>query len=127
MKAVLRAFHAVLEPLSHGEIVDVHVLDTDRAAISFAQAMKNFANGQRRAVMERRQICQQVELAVGESVELELKLGRNRTLHPERINFGNDVSADAMIADELIEAIADAGDARIEAGFGRLCWRGGRA
>ena len=56
LQAVLRTFHPPLKPLPRGQIVNVQKLCADGAAVSVAQALENFADGQRRVVMQRGRI-----------------------------------------------------------------------
>ncbi len=43
VQPVLGAFHPVLQPLPHVQIVDVHELHADRAAVGVAQPLQNVA------------------------------------------------------------------------------------
>src|SRR5436309_2387392 len=46
LDAVFGGFHAPLEPAANIQLVDVHVLHTNRAAICIAQPLKESAEGQ---------------------------------------------------------------------------------
>ena len=45
--AIGTAFHALLKPVPHEQIVDVHELHTDRPAIRVSQPLDDFAQSQR--------------------------------------------------------------------------------
>jgi len=45
-QAVAGAFHAFLQPAANAEIVNVHVLHADGAAVSVAQLLEDLANGE---------------------------------------------------------------------------------
>ena len=46
-----------------------------------------------------------IHVALGEAVELRVELGRRRPRQIERIEARNHVAADAVVADELVDAV----------------------
>ena len=75
-QAVLGAFHAALEPVPGGRVVQVHELDADGAAIGVAQALEDLADGQGLIIGQRGAAGEQVQVAVAEAVVAQLQLGR---------------------------------------------------
>src|ERR1035438_8657925 len=106
---VLRAFHPALEPVARRLIVQVHELDADGAAVSIAQALEDLANSQRLIVRQRGATGEQVELAVAEAVVARLQFGGAWARLAQRVQGGQHVAAHTVVADQLIQPVADAG------------------
>ncbi|OPZ13663.1 MAG: hypothetical protein BWZ10_02004 [candidate division BRC1 bacterium ADurb.BinA364] len=112
LQAVQRRFHSPLQPLADRQIVDVHELRPDAAAIRGAQAFEDFAPLHRPAVAQRSAGEGQFHILVGQAVigRLELRnLGRG---HAERIEPRHDMAAHAMVADQLVDVVLQ-GDALV--------------
>jgi hypothetical protein len=69
----------------------------------------------------------QVKFALREAIEFQFQFERTSSSPAQRINRGVDVAADAMVADELVHAVAEGGGARVEAKeWSRASGRGDR-
>ena len=81
-------------------------LRADGAAVSVAQALKNFADGQRRFAMQRRKVHEQAKFAFREAVKIQFQFRRARMRCAQRIYGGNNMAAIPIILDKLAEAFA---------------------
>jgi hypothetical protein len=94
----------VLEPLALARVLDVHVLDADRAAVRVAEHAEDVAELHRALAAEAARDELAVEVPEGEAVALDLEVGV-RALHVlERVDVGHEVAAHAVGVDELLHA-----------------------
>ena len=94
----------VLEPLALARVLDVHVLDADRAAVRVAEHAEDVAELHQASSAEAPRDELAVEVPEGEAVVLDLEVGV-RALHVlERVGVGHEVAADAVGVDELLYA-----------------------
>ncbi len=59
-------------------------------------------------------------IVLPEAVELALEFGGLRARHAQRIDAGDDVAADAIVADHLVDAVLDRGQLRVAAEVGAV-------
>ena len=105
LQAVLALLHAAQEPVDLAQVVDVHELHADRAAVGRAQLVKNF--GQRHRARAKVAFGRETLLHVvgAEAVEGRIQLGEVGPLLAERIDLRDHVAAHAIGAHQLIEAL----------------------
>ena len=104
----------VLEPLALLGILDVHVLDADRAAVRVAQHAEDLAQQRRALAAEAAGDELAVEVPEGEAVAADLEVGVGALLVLERVDVGHQVAAHAEGVDQLLHAggLADGCSAR---------------
>ena len=95
-----------LQPLAHRQIINVHILKTDGTAIGAPQTFEGLADGQRFLVLEGGKAHWQIQLARREAIEFQLQFRWTRARSAQRVNGSNDVTANAMIANQLIQPFA---------------------
>ncbi len=103
--AIAGPFDLALDPRLLGRLLDVHVLDADRAAVGVAQQVQQVA--ERHAVAPADAVGQElaVEVPDGQPVGLGRQLGvHDRVLGGQRVEIGDQVAADAVGVDELVDA-----------------------
>ena len=94
----------LLEPLALLRVLDVHVLDADRAAVRVAQDAEDVAQLHLALAAEAARDELAVEVPERQAVLLDLEVGV-RALHVlERVDVGHEVAADAERVDELLHA-----------------------
>ena len=99
-------FEAILQPAFLGDLVHVHVLDADRAAVGFLQRVEDLA--ERRMLgngLEGARVEGAVEVGVGQAVVRGLELGQCGTRHAlERVEVGPARAEEAVGVDQLQHA-----------------------
>ena len=111
---VLRRLHALLQPALDGGILAVHVLDADGAAVGPAEAGEDLA--QRHLALADGEVAGGeglVEIRFGEAEMLDVQLRRRRLKEPERVQIGEEVTADAVRVDQLGDLLLK--DLRVQA------------
>ncbi len=94
----------VLEPPPLAGVLDVHVLDADRAAVRVAEHAQDVAQLHLATAAEAARHELAVEVPEGQAVVLDLEVGM-RALHVfERVDVGHEVAAHAEGVDELLHA-----------------------
>ena len=93
LKPVFRGFHAALQPASHAEVVDVHVLHADRTAVRIAQPLEQFAQRQRAVVLKRLAVHRRIHVGFGEAKEFRCEFGRHGPRQPQRVDLRDAVTA----------------------------------
>ena len=94
----------VLDPPALLRVLDVHVLDADRAAVRVAQHAEDVAQQRRALAAEAARDELAVEVPEGEAVARDVEVGV-RALHVlERVDVGHQVAAHAERVDELLHA-----------------------
>src|SRR5690606_27492089 len=106
----IRLLEALLEPGALLRILDVHVLDTDRAAAGVAQHPEDVAQQHRALAAEAARDELPVEVPEGEPVARDVEVGVRALTVLERVDVGHEVAAHAVGVDELLHA-ARLGDA----------------
>ena len=89
------------------QVVNVHVLDADGAAVSVAQALEEAAQREWSVVLKRFALDRQLHVRLGEPQKLGLKFWRNRLRQAERVHLRNPVAAHTVEADEQVNAILE--------------------
>ena len=116
---VPRRFHARLEPLPHVEVVDVHELRADVAAVGLLQLLDDRPQRPLGIARQRGGEKRPVHVGLGKAVVLGLQLRRELEPVAQRIHARGDVAADAVVADELIDLVLQNGRvARLLSGRG---------
>ena len=108
-QAVFGAFHPVLQPLADGQVVHVHELHGDRAAVGVAQPLQN--PPQRQYVRALDGGCRKwpVHVGRGEAVKLRVELGQVGPRDAQGIDVGHQMPAHAIGPNQLVDAILEQG------------------
>jgi len=85
-------------------ILDVHVLDADRAAVRVAQHAEDLAQERRAAPAEASRDELTVEIPEGQAVARDVEIGVRALLVLERVDVGHEVAAHPVGVDELLHA-----------------------
>ena len=110
LQAVLRFLHRVLQPLADFQVVDVHELDADGPAVGVAEPVENVA--ERLVVRPGQRIGREaaVEVGFGKAPELRFQFWRHGPGNAQRIDLGDQVPADAIVADQKVDVFLLAGE-----------------
>ena len=108
LQTVSRPFHALLQPLALGEIVDVHELHANGAAVGFAQPFNDLARRIRIAARERVGGNLLIQIRFPDPVIGGVQFGRGGARQSQRVHAGDHVTAHAVGSDDLIDAILQA-------------------
>ena len=108
LQAVLRFFHPPLQPLAHFQVVDVHELGADRPAIGVAEPVHDVA--ERLRVRAGQRVGRELAIEIGfrKPPELRFQFRRHGPRNAQRIDLGDQVSADAVVADQQVDAFLQA-------------------
>ena len=104
LQAVLRFFHPPLQPLPHFQVVDVHELGADRPAIGIAKPVHDVAERLRVRTGQRvgRELA--IEIGFGKPPELRFQFRRHGPRNAQRIDLGDQVPPDPVVADQQVDA-----------------------
>src|SRR5581483_3483662 len=117
---VLRGFHSFPEPATHRQVVNVHELHTDRLAIGIPQPRDELANCQRTRERHRVRGNLAVHVRLGEADMRGIEFRRRATRLPERVHPRDDVPADAINPDQLVDPVLKLSQPRGFEGRGRV-------
>ncbi len=110
-QAVLARLHPLAEPIADVQVVDVHELHADRSAIRVLQPIIDFPQRTNIGARDGHGGKRAVQIVVGEAVKGRIKLRRSGPLRPQRIEPGEQVPANAIRADELVDTLLPLGHA----------------
>ena len=96
LDAIFGRFHPFLKPATNAEIVDVHELHADGAAVGIAQTLNDVAQGQKALAMHRLAGKTAIHVRFGEAVMRGIEFGGNGAREAEWIDVGDHVTADAV-------------------------------
>src|SRR5207253_11280239 len=106
---VLSGFRAPLQPAPHAEVINVHVLHADGAAISIAQALEQLPKRERPIVLKGFAVNGQVHVRWCESKKFRLQLPRCRWAATQRIHSRNAMPAHSIEANQQVNTILNRG------------------
>jgi hypothetical protein len=104
---VFALLHTAHQPFLDGEVVDVHVLHADGAAIRVAQAFDQAPHRQAGRSIDRLGGDGAVEVGFLDAVELGLEFGHRGAGPPERVDFRLKMAADPVGAHHLVDAMLE--------------------
>ncbi len=107
--AILAAFHAALQPIADGAIFDVHKLHTDAAAVGIAELGQDIAQGARVDILQGRAGELAIQVTGLDAVGLRIEFGRSLAVDAQWIELCHHVTAHAILANEVVDAILHAG------------------
>jgi hypothetical protein len=105
LDTVFRAFHPILEPVFHTEIVDVHELHADRTAVRVPEPREDRA--QREHLRSRDGATREAPVEIGgtQAVKFRIELGLARARKPERVDLSNHMPTNSIGSDECVDLI----------------------
>src|SRR5262249_18063321 len=109
VETILCSLHALLQPVPDCQLVNVHELDADGPAIGVAEPLEDFPQ-RYRAIAESIAGKPAIHLRLAESIKFRLELGDAWTRHPQWIDGGYHMAPDAVVTDELVDAILHRGN-----------------
>ena len=101
VRAGVRALDPVLDPAALLRVLDVHVLDADRAAVGVAQHAEDLAQLHQRLAAEAAGRELAVEVPQRQAVGHDVEVGVAAQLELERVGVGHQVAADPVGVDQL--------------------------
>src|SRR5439155_1506351 len=104
IQPIARAFHSFLEPMADETVVNVHELHADRTTVGIPQPVDDLPKREGVASAHRLAGKTPVQIAVRESVEFEIEFRRRCTRNAERIELRRHMPANAIVANELVDA-----------------------
>ena len=105
LETILGPLHPLLEPVLRLDVVDVHELDADRAAVGVPQALEDFSEREGLGSVDRAARKAPIHVVVRQVVIFRIEFGDRWHGHPERVDLRAHVTADAVRANELVHAI----------------------
>lgn len=97
---VAHRFHLGLKPPSDAHVLDVQVFDADRTAVGISQDGDDFPQFGPLGTSEMTGVEHPIQIRFGETEFLELELGVARTVVPQGVELGNDVSLVPVVVDQ---------------------------
>src|SRR5215475_2742801 len=112
VESILRAFHALLQPMPYRQFVDVHELDADGATIGVAEPLEDFPQ-RYRATAESVAGKTTIHLRLAEAVKFRFQLRDARPGHLQWIDGSYHMAPDPVITDELVHPVLQRGNFRL--------------
>src|SRR5215468_3799375 len=109
VETILCSLHALLQPVPHGQLVNVHELDADGPAIGVAEPLEDFPQ-RYRAIAESVAGKPAIHLRLIESIKFRFELGDARTRHLQWIDGSDHMAPDAVVTDKLVHPILHRGN-----------------
>src|SRR5262252_156434 len=109
VESILRPLHALLQPVSDCQFVNVHELDADRPAIGVAEPIEDFPQ-RYRAIAESVAGKPAIHLRLTESIKFRFELRDARTRHLQWIDGSYHMAPDAIVTDKLVHPILHRGN-----------------
>src|SRR5215510_1924379 len=109
VESILRPLHALLQPVSDCQFVNVHELDADGATIGVAEPLEDFPQ-RYRAIAESIAGKPAIHLRLTESIKFRLELGDAWTRHPQWIDGSYHMAPDTVVTDKLVHPILHRGN-----------------
>ena len=108
--AIFGPFHPLLQPLAHLQIVHVHELHADAAAIRIAQPLDNAPQRHRLRAFDRGGGKLAIQIGFGQAVKAQLQFRQRRPRQAQGIDLRHQVAAHAVGANQLVDPILRDGD-----------------
>src|SRR5262245_50631677 len=109
VETILCSLHALLQPVPHRQLVNVHELDADGPAIGVAEPLEDFPQ-RYRAVAESIAGKPAIHLRLTESIKFRFELRDARARHPQWIDGSYHMAPDAVVTNELVHPILHRGN-----------------
>src|SRR5262245_25206948 len=109
VESILRPLHALLQPVSDCQFVNVHELDADGATIGVAEPLEDFPQ-RYRAAAESVAGKTAIHLRFAEAVKFPFQLRDAWARHLQWIDGSYHMAPDAVVTDELVDPVLQRGN-----------------
>src|SRR5262245_59584267 len=109
VETILCSLHALLQPVPHGQLVNVHELDADGSAIGVAEPLEDFSQRDC-TIAESVAGKTAIHLRLAEAVKFRFELRAARPRYLQWIDGGYHMAPDPVVSDELVDPVLQRGN-----------------